>query len=56
MLPGVGLPELVLIGVVALLVLEPADIPPFMRKLGLWSATLRRNVQGMMDGWQEQHK
>lgn len=54
MLPEVGFTEILLIGVVALLVLKPRDFPAFMRKLGLWSAMARRNVQGMYEGWLEQ--
>lgn len=53
MLPEVGWTELLLIGAVALIVLKPEDLPALMRKLGLWSATLRQNMQGMMDGWAE---
>lgn len=54
MLPEVGLTEILLIGVVALVVLKPSDLPAFMRQLGLWSATARRNLQGMYEGWLEQ--
>jgi Sec-independent protein translocase protein TatA len=54
MLPGIGLPELLLIGVVALLVLKPGDLPQFMHKLGVWSSTLRYNLQGLWAGLQEE--
>ena len=54
MVPEVGLTELLVIGAVALLVLKPEDLPELMHKLGLWSATLKRNMQGMWDGWAEQ--
>jgi sec-independent protein translocase protein TatB len=54
MLPEVGFSELLLIALVALLVLKPKDLPAFMRQLGLWSATARRNLQGMYQGWLEQ--
>jgi sec-independent protein translocase protein TatB len=54
MLPEVGFTELLLIGAVALLVLKPEDLPVFMRRLGLWSATAKRNLQGMYEGWLEQ--
>lgn len=36
MLPQVGLPELILIGIVALIVVGPKDLPMMMRKLGQW--------------------
>lgn len=54
MLPGIGLPELLLIGVVALLVLKPGDLPTFMHKLGVWSSMLRYNLQGLWAGLQEE--
>lgn len=56
MLPGVGLPELLLIGVVAMLVLEPADIPKFMHKLGVWSSMLRQNIGGLWAGLHEEQQ
>ncbi|MCA3244705.1 MAG: twin-arginine translocase TatA/TatE family subunit [Alphaproteobacteria bacterium] len=54
MLPEVGFTEILVVAVVALLVLKPSDLPAFMRQLGLWSATARRNLQGMYEGWLEQ--
>jgi Sec-independent protein translocase protein TatA len=54
MLPGIGLPELLLIGVVALLVLQPGDLPKFMHKLGVWSSMLRHNMSGLWAGLQEE--
>ncbi len=53
MLPEIGLPELLLIGVVALLVLKPEDIPTAMHKLGVLSATLRCNLNGLLQGCME---
>ncbi len=54
MLPEVGFTELVLIAAVALLVLKPEDLPALMHKLGVLSATAKRNLQGMYEGWLEQ--
>jgi Sec-independent protein translocase protein TatA len=54
MLPEVGFTELLVIAAVMLLVLKPADLPIFMRRLGVLSATAKRNLQGMYEGWLEQ--
>lgn len=41
MLPEVGLPELLVIGVIALIVVGPKDLPILMRKVGRFVAHLR---------------
>ncbi len=41
MFPEVGASELVVIGVVALLVVGPKDLPVLLRKLGQWLAKIR---------------
>ncbi len=41
MLPEVGVPELLLIGVIALIVVGPKDLPILMRKIGKFVAHLR---------------
>ena len=41
MLPEVGVPELLLIGVIALIVVGPKDLPVLMRKVGKFVAHLR---------------
>ena len=41
MLPEVGVPELLLIGVIALIVVGPKDLPVLMRKIGKFVAHLR---------------
>jgi sec-independent protein translocase protein TatB len=53
MLPEVGLTELLVIGLVALLVLKPADVPILMRKLGLWYVHARRYLYGFAVGLEE---
>ncbi len=54
MLPEIGLLEILVVAVVAMLVLKPHDFPLVMRKLGLWSSTARQNLHGMYQGWLEQ--
>ena len=41
MFDSIGLQELVLIGVVALIVVGPKELPVLMRKFGQWTARLR---------------
>lgn len=42
MLPQFGLPEFLLIAVVALIVVGPKDLPLMMRKLGQWVGQAKR--------------
>lgn len=42
MLPQFGLPEFLLIAVVALIVVGPKDLPLMMRKLGQWIGQAKR--------------
>jgi sec-independent protein translocase protein TatB len=39
---GIGMSEAIMIGVVAILVIGPKDMPKVMRKLGRWASDLRR--------------
>ncbi|MDX5329667.1 MAG: twin-arginine translocase TatA/TatE family subunit, partial [Caulobacteraceae bacterium] len=41
MLPDIGAGELLLIGIVALVVVGPKDLPVLMRRLGQFTARLR---------------
>lgn len=41
---GFAWPELLLIGVVAVVVIGPKDLPPLMRRLGVWTRTARSMV------------
>jgi sec-independent protein translocase protein TatB len=43
MLPGLGFSEILLLGVIALLVVGPKDLPVMLRELGKWT----RKLQGM---------
>lgn len=52
MLPGVGISEIVVIAVVALLAFDAEEWPDIMRKLGIFAAHVNRYVQGM---WQGMH-
>lgn len=42
MLPQFGLSEFLLLGIVALIVVGPKDLPLMMRKLGQWMAQAKR--------------
>jgi sec-independent protein translocase protein TatB len=53
MLPGVGLSEVILLGVIALLVVGPKDLPLMMRKLGRWMARLRAMANEFRAGFDE---
>lgn len=52
MLPGVGIGEILVIAVVALLAFDADEWPDMMRKAGIMMAHLNRYVQGM---WQGMH-
>lgn len=39
---GIGWPELLLIGIVALVAIGPKDLPPLMRQIGKWVRTARQ--------------
>lgn len=53
MFPDVGLSELLVIAVVALLVVKPEDLPALMRRMGILTAHMQRFVYGLWAGWQE---
>jgi sec-independent protein translocase protein TatB len=53
MLPGVGFSEILLIGVIALLVVGPKDLPLMLRKLGRQMAKLRALAQEFRTGFDE---
>lgn len=44
-MPSIGLGELLLIAIVALLVIGPAELPAAMRKLGLFFNHLKTNAK-----------
>lgn len=53
MLPSLGLQELILLGVLALVVVGPKDLPLLLRKLGRWTAKLRGMAQEFRTGFDE---
>jgi len=53
MLPSLGFQEIVLLGVLALVVIGPKDLPLLLRKLGRWTAKLRGMAQEFRTGFDE---
>jgi len=53
MLPSLGFQEIVLLGILALVVVGPKDLPLLLRKLGQWTAKLRAMAQEFRTGFDE---
>jgi sec-independent protein translocase protein TatB len=53
MLPSLGFNEILIIGVLALVVIGPKDLPLLLRKLGRWTAKLRGMAQEFRTGFDE---
>ncbi len=53
MLPGLGFSEILVLGVLALLVVGPKDLPVMLRTLGRWMAKLRGMAQEFRTGFDE---
>jgi sec-independent protein translocase protein TatB len=53
MLPSLGFQEILLLGVLALVVIGPKDLPLMLRKLGRWTARLRGMAQEFRTGFDE---
>lgn len=53
MLPSLGFSEMVLLGIIALVVVGPKDLPLLLRKLGKWTAKLRGMAQEFRTGFDE---
>lgn len=53
MLPSLGFQEIVLLGVLALIVVGPKDLPLLLRKIGMWTAKLRGMAQEFRTGFDE---
>ena len=49
----IGWGELLLIGIVALVVIGPKELPAVMRTVGQWTAKLRRMASEFQNQWQE---
>ncbi len=53
MVPGLSLEHIVILGVIALVVVGPKDLPLLLRKLGQWTAHLRGMAQEFRTGFDE---
>lgn len=53
MLPGLSFEHIVILGVIALVVVGPKDLPLLLRKLGQWTARLRAMAQEFRTGFDE---
>src|SRR5262249_57025676 len=53
MVPGLSLEHLVILGVIALVVVGPKDLPLLLRKLGQFTAKLRAMAQEFRTGFDE---
>jgi sec-independent protein translocase protein TatB len=53
MLPGLGFNEIIVLGILALVVVGPKDLPLLLRKLGRWTAKLRGMAQEFRTGFDE---
>ncbi|MBX3428746.1 MAG: Sec-independent protein translocase protein TatB [Hyphomonadaceae bacterium] len=53
MLPSLGFNEIVVLGILALVVVGPKDLPLLFRKLGKWTAKLRGMAQEFRTGFDE---
>lgn len=53
MLPSLGFNEIVILGILALLVVGPKDLPLLFRKIGRWTAKLRGMAQEFRTGFDE---
>ncbi len=53
MLPSLAFQEILLIGILALVIIGPKDLPLMLRKLGRWTARLRGMAQEFRTGFDE---
>lgn len=53
MLPSLGFQEIVLLGILALVVVGPKDLPLLLRKIGRWMARLRGMANEFRSGFDE---
>ncbi|HWA00904.1 MAG TPA: Sec-independent protein translocase protein TatB [Caulobacterales bacterium] len=53
MLPSLGFQEIVLLGILALVVVGPKELPLLLRKIGRWTAKLRAMAQEFRTGFDE---
>jgi sec-independent protein translocase protein TatB len=53
MLPSLGFNEIIILGILALVVVGPKELPLLFRKLGKWTAKLRGMAQEVRTGFDE---
>ncbi|MBS0383981.1 MAG: twin-arginine translocase subunit TatB [Proteobacteria bacterium] len=53
MLPGLSFEHIIILGVIALVVVGPKDLPLLLRKMGQWTARLRGMAQEFRTGFDE---
>lgn len=53
MLPSLGFNEIIILGILALVVVGPKDLPLLFRKLGRWTAKLRGMASEFRSGFDE---
>ena len=53
MLPSLGFNEIIILGILALIVVGPKDLPLLFRKIGRWTAKLRGMAQEFRTGFDE---
>lgn len=53
MLPSLGFNEIIILGILALVVVGPKDLPLLFRKIGRWTAKLRGMAQEFRTGFDE---
>src|SRR5690606_6917391 len=53
MLPSLGFNEIIILGLLALIVVGPKDLPLLFRRLGKWTAKLRGMAQEFRTGFDE---
>lgn len=53
MVPGLSLEHIVILGIIALVVVGPKDLPLLLRKMGQWTAKLRGLAQEFRTGFDE---
>lgn len=53
MLPSLGFNEIIILGILALVVVGPKDLPLLFRKLGRWTAKLRGMANEFRSGFDE---
>jgi len=53
MLPGLGFSEILVLGVIALLVVGPKDLPVMLRELGRWSRKMQAMAAEFRQGFDE---